>query len=317
MMINVPERRYKGNLYFAPMLHHPAEIPDLKTLARRISLVENEAPGYIQLLEQLPTDSPTRVIGITGPPGAGKSTLVNTLIQTLVDQQKRVAIIAVDPSSPFNFGALLGDRIRMSQHFNNEQVFIRSMANRGALGGLSPKIIEVSDVIKAAGFDYLFIETVGVGQSEVDIAGIATTTVVVVVPEAGDEIQTMKAGLMEIADIFVVNKADRDNADAFVKNLRLLSAERHHNSGWQIPVLKTIATRDEGIHELIQAIDRHQQQMDHKERHALLLAEKAWQLIQHRRMQDVNKKALQQQILQELEGGTFNLYKLVMKNVKY
>jgi LAO/AO transport system kinase len=298
------------------MSHAPAHIPDIKTLARQISLVENEAPGYTQLLEQLPAGSATQVIGITGPPGAGKSTLVNTLIQTLVNRQQSVAIIAVDPSSPFNFGALLGDRIRMSRHFNNAQVFIRSMASRGALGGLSPKIIEVSDVIKAAGFDYLFIETVGVGQSEVDIAGIATTTVVVVVPEAGDEIQTMKAGLMEIADIFVVNKADRDNADAFVKNLRLLSAEKQHHTGWHIPVLKTVATQETGVQELINAIELHQQQTRSRDRQALLLTEKAWQLIQHRRMYDVNRQALHTQIAQELEQGTFNLNRLVAENVK-
>ncbi len=292
------------------MTQQTADIQHLKTLARRISLVENEATGYEQLLEQLPAGSPTRVIGITGPPGAGKSTLVNTLITTLLAQQKTVAIIAVDPSSPFNFGALLGDRIRMSQHFNNMQVFIRSMANRGALGGLSPKIIEVSDVIKAAGFDYLFIETVGVGQSEVDIAGIADTTVVVLVPEAGDEIQTMKAGLMEVADIFVVNKADRDNADIFVKNLRLLSAERHtHN--WQIPVLKTIATRNEGVEELINAIEQHRQQINGQDRRSILLADKAWQLIQHRRMRSVNKHQLQQQVQQALQEGDFNLYRFV------
>jgi len=293
-------------------MHKLADTDDLKALARRISLVENSAPGYEQLLEQLPAGGNTRVVGITGPPGAGKSTLVNLLIQTLLEQQKRIAIIAVDPSSPFNFGALLGDRIRMSQHFNDPRVFIRSMANRGALGGLSPKIIEVSDVIKAARFDYLFIETVGVGQSEVEIAGIADTTVVVVVPEAGDEIQTMKAGLMEIADIFVVNKADRDNADAFVKNLRLLSAERHHaKADWQIPVLKTIATRNEGIEPLIQAIDKHQQQIRHHKRHAVLLAEKAWQLIQHRRMQHLDKKALIQKVQEQLQQDAFNLYRLV------
>ncbi|KAA2244744.1 methylmalonyl Co-A mutase-associated GTPase MeaB [Chitinophaga agrisoli] len=292
------------------MTQQTADIQHLKTLARRISLVENEAVGYEQLLEQLPAGSPTRVIGITGPPGAGKSTLVNTLITTLLAQQKTVAIIAVDPSSPFNFGALLGDRIRMSQHFNNMQVFIRSMANRGALGGLSPKIIEVSDVIKAAGFDYLFIETVGVGQSEVDIAGIADTTVVVLVPEAGDEIQTMKAGLMEVADIFVVNKADRDSADMFVKNLRLLSAERHTRD-WQIPVLKTIATRNEGVEELIAAIDKHQQQINGQDRRSILMADKAWQLIQHRRMRNVNKQQLQQQIQQALQEGNFNLYRFI------
>ncbi len=194
-----------------------------KTLARCISCIENEVPGYEDLLQELPA-STTPVIGITGPPGAGKSTLVDALIGTLVAAGKSVAVLCVDPSSPFNLGALLGDRIRMSEWYNNPLVFIRSLATRGSLGGLHPKIIEISDLVKTAPFDYLIIETVGVGQSEVEIAGLADATVVVVVPEAGDEVQTMKAGLMEIADIFVVNKSDRPDADMFVKNLRLMLA---------------------------------------------------------------------------------------------
>jgi LAO/AO transport system kinase len=270
--------------------------------------VENEASGYEALLTDLPPNDHTRVIGITGPPGAGKSTLVNGLIELLLEQGKKVGIIAVDPSSPFNYGALLGDRVRMAQHFNNDHVFIRSMASRGALGGLSPRIIEVSDLMKAAGFDYLFIETVGVGQSEVEIAGIATTTVVVVVPEAGDEIQTMKAGLMEIADIFVVNKADRDNADAFVKNLRILA----HSRVQETAVLKTVATTNEGLRELIQAIDQHQLQLtQHPEKHAQLLTEKAWQLLQRQRMRAFNRQELYQQIKTALQQGDFNLYRFL------
>ena len=177
---------------------------DVKALARCISLIENEVAGYETLLQQLPP-SATPVIGITGPPGAGKSTLTDALIGCITQQGKSVAILCVDPSSPFNLGALLGDRIRMSEWYNHPNVFIRSLATRGSLGGLHPKIIEISDLLKAAPYDYIIVETVGVGQSEIEIAGLADTTIVVVVPEAGDEVQTMKAGLMEIADVFVVN----------------------------------------------------------------------------------------------------------------
>ena len=288
---------------------------DIRALARCISLVENEAEGYTQLLEALPPGGKTRVAGITGPPGAGKSTLVNALVTALLQRQQRVAIIAVDPSSPFNFGALLGDRIRMSEHFSDPNVFIRSMASRGALGGLSPKIMEVSDIIKAAGFDYLFIETVGVGQSEVEIAGIADTTVVVMVPEAGDEIQTMKAGLMEIANIFVVNKADRPKADEFVKNLRLLAHTRRTDE-WETPVVKTVATKQQGIDELITALDGHRDQLHNNlQRKALLLTEKAWQIIRQRRMQDVDKQALFREIQTHMSDPQFSIYRTVQQYV--
>ncbi|HVE60396.1 MAG TPA: hypothetical protein VNA26_01160, partial [Chitinophagaceae bacterium] len=177
---------------------------DMKALARGISFVENERPGYLELMSMLP-NSEAKIIGITGPPGAGKSTLVDGLLKEFVDRQNKVAVLCVDPSSPFNLGAVLGDRIRMSNWYSHPQVYIRSLATRGSLGGLHPKILEITDLIKAAKFDYIIVETVGVGQSEIEIAGLAHTTVVVVVPESGDEVQTMKAGLMEIADIFVVN----------------------------------------------------------------------------------------------------------------
>src|SRR5688572_12291594 len=189
---------------------------DVRSLARCISIVENEAEGYEELLRSLPVDHDIPVIGITGPPGAGKSTIVNALISELNKEGKKIGIVAIDPTSPFNYGSLLGDRIRMSEHFLNEHVFIRSLATRGSLGGLSAKTIEITDVMKAFPFDYIIVETVGVGQSEVEIVGLADTTIVVLVPEAGDEIQGIKSGIMEIADIFVVNKADRDGADQFV-----------------------------------------------------------------------------------------------------
>ena len=203
---------------------------NIKSLARAISFIENEEKGYTELLQSLDHFSTANIIGVTGSPGAGKSTLVDSLIGSFVASGKKVAVLCVDPSSPFNLGALLGDRIRMSEWYTHPQVFIRSLATRGSMGGLHPKIIEITDLLKAAGFDAVIVETVGVGQSEVEIAGLADTTVVVLVPEAGDEVQTMKAGLMEIADIFVVNKSDRPDADLFVKNLRLMLAPAFHES---------------------------------------------------------------------------------------
>lgn len=287
---------------------------DFRTLARAISYVENEIDGYQELLKSITIPNQIPVIGITGPPGAGKSTLTNVLTSQLLQQNAQIAIIAVDPSSPFNLGALLGDRIRLSQHYNNPNVYIRSLATRGSLGGLCDKIIEVVDLVKAAQFDYIFIETVGVGQSEVEIAGLADTTVVVLVPEAGDEIQTMKAGLMEIADIFVVNKADREAANRFVKNLRLLVHAKATDT-WQIPVLKTIATQQNGIEQLIHQIHQHQQINQSKPRQLQLLSHRAYQLIQRHRMQDIQLNNLQTHIHQQLQQETnFNLYQFLDQN---
>ena len=281
-----------------------------KTLARCISLVENEMSGYEELLQLLPPSS-TPVIGITGPPGAGKSTITDALIGLIIGENKTVAVLCVDPSSPFNLGALLGDRIRMSEWYTNDRVFIRSLATRGSLGGLHPKIIEISDLLKTGGFDYILIETVGVGQSEVEIAGLADTTVVVLVPEAGDEVQTMKAGLMEIADVFVVNKADRPDADVFVRNLRLMLAPAFNNPAIPVPVIKTVASQKKGIDELWEAITNSLQQKKDKDKRYWLLAEKAWYLIQQKKMIPLSKSFLKQEI--EKAGNTFNLYIFINK----
>ena len=278
---------------------------DIRALTRAISYVENETGNYHELLESLPF-SDKKIIGVTGPPGAGKSTLVNGLIEEMIRREKKIEILCIDPSSPFHGGALLGDRVRMSAWHDHPGVFIRSLASRGSMGGLNPKIIEIADLMRAAPFDTIIIETVGVGQSETEIAGLADTTVVVMVPEAGDEIQAMKAGLMEIAEIFVVNKADRPGADLFIKNLRSILPPAS-----PVPIIKTIATQKEGITELIASIALHQQRPIAPARKYLLLAEKAYQLIQAKRMKGISKNHLLERIKKEMEEGDFNLYKFI------
>lgn len=282
------------------------------SLARALTLLENDLPGSEELLRELkPSNTP--VIGITGPPGAGKSTLVNAVINKLSAEGKTVAVLAIDPSSPFNLGSLLGDRIRMSEQFNKPGVFIRSLATRGSLGGLSAKTIEMTDLLKSVGFDYILVETVGVGQSEVEIAGLADISVVVLVPESGDEIQGMKSGLMEIADIFVVNKSDRDGAEAFANNLRKLV----HQKEEEIPVINTVADRADGIDELMNTIKEHS--FKQNERRRFLLTEKAWKLIMHQKMRDIDRSKLQEALIYASSKSDFNLYNFVqgfLKNIK-
>jgi LAO/AO transport system kinase len=258
-------------------------------LARVVSIVENHRDGFEQILGSLhPRTGRARRIGLTGPPGAGKSTITALLVKTFRDQGLKVGVIAVDPTSPFTGGALLGDRVRMENVALDPGVFIRSMATRGSLGGLAAATREVADVLDAFGFDILLIETVGVGQSELDVARTADSTALVLVPESGDSIQTLKAGVMEVADIFVVNKADRPGADRLRNDVELMlglrkgvsfgSMPAHHGVDlkrvnparaaraaaaapnpdvWTPPVLSAVATRQEGIAELVAALDRH------------------------------------------------------------
>ncbi len=258
-------------------------------LARGISLIENGRPGFEALLHEIHADlGRAQRIGITGPPGAGKSTVTSQLIVRYRAREERVGVVAVDPSSPFTGGALLGDRIRMNNVSTDPGVFIRSMATRGSLGGLATTTNEVADLLGAYGFARIILETVGVGQSEMEIARTADTTVVVLVPESGDSIQAMKAGLMEIADLFVINKADRPGADRLAQEIELMlhmrmgeaqpTAAGHRGAGlkgvgraaretgrrlaeeqggWPIPVLKTVAQSGEGVEELIATLDQH------------------------------------------------------------
>jgi LAO/AO transport system kinase len=206
----------------------------------------------------------------------------------------------------------MGDRLRMNEHFLHPDVFIRSMASRGSLGGLAHRVFEVIDLLKAAGFDHIIIETVGVGQSEVEIAALADTTVLVLVPEAGDEIQTIKSGVMEIADVYVLNKADRDGADMFFKNLASL-AHQNIRDGWEAPVVKTVASAHEGIDELVAAIGRHAQAISNSDKKIRLLAEKAMMLIRGLRTRDISFVQLESDLRENARAENFNLYRYVKK----
>ncbi|MDQ4100362.1 MAG: methylmalonyl Co-A mutase-associated GTPase MeaB [Chloroflexota bacterium] len=232
-----------------------------RALARVVSIVENGGPTAREALARLyPYTGRAHIVGITGPPGAGKSTLVNELLLELRRRERTAAVIAVDPTSPFTGGAVLGDRIRMNPVAGDPGVFIRSMASRGRLGGIARATGDVVKVFDAAGFDWVVVETVGAGQAEVDIAGEAHTTVVVEVPGLGDDVQTIKAGILEIADLFVVNKADREGADRSMRFLRAMlqgGGTKGDDGGWTIPVLPVVATRGEGVAEVVEAIQRH------------------------------------------------------------
>jgi len=299
------------------ILFHKIQEGDIRSLARAISFIENESVGYTKLLEQAkPSFIP--VIGVTGVPGAGKSSLIDALINNWITLNKKIGVLCIDPSSPFTRGALLGDRIRMTRWYNHPNVFIRSLATRGSLGGLSAKTIEVIDVMKLAPFDVIIVETVGAGQNEVEIAGLADITVVVLIPGTGDDIQDMKAGLMEIADIFVVNKSDKPGADLLVKNLHTMLLTGAKNITREIPIIKTVSNNGTGVTELFNLIEKFAANKNtSSDKKYWLLAEKAFHLIQLNRMKDVNLQELYLQIKKKSEEGNgLNLYQFVQTMLK-
>ncbi len=272
---------------------------DTRALARSISTVENREPGSSDLLKALfPHSGKARIIGLTGPPGAGKSTLVDHLARLYRKENRTVGIIAVDPTSPYTGGAILGDRIRMQEHFSDPGIYIRSMATRGSLGGLARTTADVATVLDASGRDLVMIETVGVGQDEVDIVRLADVTVVILVPGMGDDVQTIKAGIMEIADIFVINKSDHEGAERVEREIRALQSLAVRHDGWTPPIVKTVASEGTGVEGLASAIAEYENYL-RKENLALKKSAENWQ----ERLVEMLRDAMLEKSRQQLGDG--------------
>ncbi|MGH9547556.1 MAG: methylmalonyl Co-A mutase-associated GTPase MeaB [Terriglobales bacterium] len=277
---------------------------DARALARAISTVENRTPGWSELLKALfPHSGRARILGLTGPPGAGKSTLVDQLARHYRQENRTVGIIAVDPTSPYTGGAILGDRIRMQEHFSDPGIYIRSMATRGSLGGLARTTADVATVLDAAGRDLVMIETVGVGQDEIDIVRLADITIVILMPGMGDDVQTIKAGIMEIADIFVINKCDREGAERVEREIRALQSLAVRGDNWTPPIVKTVASEGAGITELAAAILGYETYL-RKEKLVLKRNVENWQ----NRLVEMLRDALLERAREQLGNGAVARY---------
>jgi LAO/AO transport system kinase len=277
---------------------------DPRALARVISAVENRAPGWSDLLKALfPHTGKARVIGLTGAPGSGKSTLVDQLAKHYRKQNQTVGIIAVDPTSPYTGGAILGDRIRMQDHYSDPGIYIRSMATRGSLGGLARATADAATVLDASGRDLVMIETVGVGQDEVDIVRLANVTIVILVPGMGDDVQTIKAGIMEIADIFVINKSDREGAERMEREIRAMQSLATRNDHWTPPIVKTVATEGVGTEELAGAIAGYEAYLQ-KENLAFKKVVENWQ----ERLVEMLRDAMLEKARSRMDGGSLERY---------
>jgi LAO/AO transport system kinase len=281
-----------------PTLSERVLAGDPRAIARAISYIEDESPSGAELVRRLfPKTGQAYLVGVTGPPGAGKSTLVDRITAQYRKAGKTIGVVAVDPTSPYSGGAILGDRVRMQAHAGDEGVFIRSMATRGHLGGLARATGEVAVVLDAAGKDIVIIETVGVGQDEVDIVRTADISIVTIVPGTGDEVQALKAGIMEIADIFVVNKADREGADRTVMSIQAMQAMHTFADGeWRPPIMKTEATSGRGVPELLETIERFRQHTSATQG-SRRRARAEWrlrELLGHRFLDHVEKNVLQE-----------------------
>lgn len=295
------------------------------TLARLISLIERDSPQVPEIMKSLSSQTGRAYrIGITGPPGAGKSTLISGLTTLLREKGFSVAVLAVDPTSPFKGGAILGDRVRMQKHYTDAGVFIRSLATRGVKGGLTGAIGEIIDLVDSAGKDYILLETVGVGQGEMDIIGHVDTIAVVLVPGAGDSIQAMKAGIMEIADIFVVNKSDLAAADELVNNLNITLDLNKKREQWQIPVLKCRADQGEGIEELLDKILQHRHMLESsgllEERRGRQRLQQFQSMLEQKVLEEIKAKLLEdagiKKIGEKIEKGEMSPYAALSRILK-